>query len=380
MPRLLCVALLISFGLFAVLQADEDKPKSDEAAAEQPATEEAPADEAAADEENPAAEEPAAEEPASPEAEVKLILSNLDNPTGVAVEPETGRVYVSDSGAGRVVSFNPKGTDKVAVEIDGFSIDVYGKGPMYNIGPLGLVFLNKDALAVGGGDLKDGEELLRVFDLSSEEPQSPDSAKYKLGPIPPGADSEKGEGNFYGLAASKTAIYVTSNGDDTKGWVLRTELTDGVPGELKPFIATKVALEDTDAPVGITLNNDGQIVIGQMGEINKPKDSLYTVYDPESGELLARSETGLYDITGLAYSPSGKLYATDFAWMAPEEGGLFRLDVTDTTVEAVKIASLDKPTALAFTPDGRLYVSLIGTAAEGEKKKPGKLVQILGEL
>jgi hypothetical protein len=327
-----------------------------------------------------AADEPAAEEAQEATAEVKDILSNLDNPCGVAIQPETGLVFVSDSGAGRVVSFNPKGTDQVRVAINEFDIDVYGKGPMYNIGPLGLTFLDQNTLVVGGGDQKDGAELLRVFDMSSDEPQTPDSAKYSLGPIGPGDASEKGEGNFYGVVASNTAIYTSSNGDDTKGWVLRSELTDGVPGELTPFIATKVALEDTDAPVGIALNRDGQLVVGQMGEINKPHDSLYTVYDPESGELLARAETGLYDIAGLAYSPSGKLYAVDFAWMAPEEGGLFRLDVTDTTVEAVKIASLDKPTALAFTPDGRLYVSLIGTQEEGSKKKPGKLVQILGEF
>ena len=38
-------------------------------------------------------------------------------------------------------------------------------------------------------------------------------------------------------------------------------------------------------------------------------------------------ETRLYDITGLAYSPkTGLLYATDFAWMQTDEGGLFRLD------------------------------------------------------
>ena len=54
-------------------------------------------------------------------------------------------------------------------------------------------------------------------------------------------------------------------------------------------------------------------------------------------------ETGLYDITGLAYSPKTKLlYAIDFAWMAAGEGGLFRLDAdqknTASGVKTVKIA------------------------------------------
>ena len=61
---------------------------------------------------------------------------------------------------------------------------------------------------------------------------------------------------------------------------------------------------------------------------------------------------------------------------------MFRLDVDDDAghVVAVKIASLDKPTALAFGADGSLYVTLIGTAAEGAKAKPGKLVKIVGEF
>lgn len=328
----------------------------------------------------PAPDQAAAEE-TPPEATVTLILSNLDNPAGIAIQPETGHVFVSDSGAGRIVSFDPaEKKQNVMLRIKGFSTDVYGKGPMYNIGPLGLAFLDQNTLVVGGGDLPDSKELVRVYDVSGTETLGVDDAKYKCGPIGPGADSEKGEGNFYGVAASKTNIYVTSNGDDTKGWVLKIDLADGVPGELTPFIPTKVRLEDTDAPVGITLNRDGQIVVGQMGEINKPEDSLYTVYDPETGELMTKIATGLYDIAGVAFSPkTGKLYAVDFAWMDTTLGGLYRLDVEEDALTKVKIASLDKPTALAFAPDGTLYVSLIGTAEDGATKKPGKLVRIEGE-
>jgi hypothetical protein len=97
-----------------------------------------------------------------------------------------------------------------------------------------------------------------------------------------------------------------------------------------------------------------------------------------------RAATNLHDITGLAYSPSGKLYATDFAWAAPADGGLFRLDVTkngnSTSVKAVKITSLDKPTAMAFDKEGNLYVTVFGTAKEGSQAKPGQLIKISGDL
>jgi DNA-binding beta-propeller fold protein YncE len=335
--RLSAVAVLALWGLGFVVAQDEPAPAEEAAAETEPAADEAASEEDAAAE--AAGEEPAAEE-APPEASVKVILANLNNPCGVAVQPETGHLFVSDSGSGRVFSFNPAERKRnVKLRIKDFPQDVYGKGPMYDIGPLGLAFLDQNTLVVGGGELKDGEELVRIYDVSSDSPLTMDQMKYNAGPIGPGEDSLKGEGNFYGVAASKSAIYLTSNGDDTKGWVARVPLTDGVPGALEPFIPTKVRVETTDAPVGITLNRDGQLVVGQMGEVNVPADSLYTVYDPETGELMTKIETGLHDIAGLAFSPkTGSLYAVDFAWVDATQGGLYRLDVESDELTKVKIA------------------------------------------
>jgi hypothetical protein len=327
----------------------------------------------------PAADEPA-DEPAGGDAvAVEGILSGLDNPSGVAIQPETGCVFVSDSAAGRIVSFNPADAQPVEAAITGFPQDEYGKGPIFKIGPLGMVFLDRDTLVVGGGELVDGQELVRVYDLSAGTTLGYEDMEAVLGPLGPSEQTLKGEGNFYDLAASRTAIYITSNGDDTKGWVLRIAIEGSALGELTPFIATK-ELTAVDAPVGIELNHNGQLVVGQMGEVNVPQDSLYTVYDPETGELMHAAETGLYDIAALAYSPTTRnLYALDFAWMDTTQGGLFRLDVhEDGTVEAVKIAPLDKPTAMTFADNGDLYITLYGTPEEGSDKKPGRLVRVRG--
>ena len=107
---------------------------------------------------------------------------------------------------------------------------------------------------------------------------------------------------------------------------------------MTPTIATKEAMQ-VDAPVAIALNPDkSQLVIGQMGEVKDPGDSLLTFYDKE-GQPVKRYKTGLNDITGLAYSPSGKLYATDFA--CAEEikgnGGLFELTIEGEEVKTKKI-------------------------------------------
>ncbi len=322
----------------------------------------------------------------APAQTIDVLVTNLKNPSGVAIQPGTGVVFISDSGNHRVLRYIPGAPrdDRISVVINGFPNDVYGKGPMYDIGPLGLGFVKESLLVVGGGGNPDGSELLRFYEVPAKGKIKADKMKYKIGPLGPSEQTEKGEGNFYGIAITPTAIFVTCNGDDTKGWVSKVEIKDSEPGKFEPFIDTKVATE-VDAPVAVTIGPDGKLVVGQMGEMNKPKDSLLTVYDPASGKLELSAEPGLFDIAGLAYSPkSGKLYAVDFAWMETGQGGLYRLDVKkdgdETTVEAVKIVELDKPSALAFDKDGACYVTEFGTAAEGDKKGPGRLVRISGDL
>ena len=310
------------------------------------------------------------------------VLAGLLNPTGVAVQPGTGHVFIADSGALRVLRVDPANAASAQSAIKGFPKDIYGKGPMYDIGPLGLLFTDKSTLVVGDGGQPDGSELVRVYSLPADgKVITADDQKQKLGPIAAGAESGKGEGNFYAIASTGKAIYVTCNGDDTKGWIAKADITKDGFGELKPFIATKVATS-VDAPVGITTDKKGQLVVGQMGEINVPTDSLLTIYDSASSKLVANGTTGLYDIAGLAYSPkTGKLYAVDYAWMDSTKGGLYRLDVTQDgeklTVKTELISKLDKPTALSFSDSGTLFVTQIGTS-KSEGERPGSLVKFDG--
>ena len=157
---------------------------------------------------------------------------------------------------------------------------------------------------------------------------------------------------------TKTAIFVTCNGDDTKGWVSKATIDGTKIGPYSRTIATKEAVE-VDAPVAVTISPLGNLVIGQMGEITVPGDSLLTYYNADSGKKLANYTTGLHDITGLAYSPGDKpqLYALDFAWSDTAQGGLFQIvrseaDDGKPAVRTIKLLSLMKPTAMAFGADG----------------------------
>ncbi|MCA9203271.1 MAG: hypothetical protein R3C99_03915 [Pirellulaceae bacterium] len=306
------------------------------------------------------------------DATTETVLGDLTNPAGIAIQPKTGHVFVSDSGAGRVIRVVDGKAQEVIV---GFPKDVYGKGPMYDIGPLGLVFLDEKTLVIGGGGLPDGEEMLRVYEVpeAGAEPIKADAmvSSYKL----EGTDDIKGEGNFYGVAATKDAVYVTSNGDDTKGWVGKAAIKGSKVESFVRSIATKEAV-NVDAPVGVTISPRGEVVIGQMGEISVPNDGLVSFYGASDGKLLLNVETGLSDITALAYSPkSEQLYATDFSWHDTSMGGLFQLvskrEDGKQTVDAKKVTSLDKPTAMAFGEDGTLYITVIGEPGKGKLLKIG---------
>lgn len=311
------------------------------------------------------------------DVKVEEVVGGLSNPCGVAVQPGTGHIFVADSANGRICRVNGGKLEDV---ITGSPKDVYGKGPFYDIGPLGLVFsTDGKSLIVGDGGYKDGDEYIRVFAVPEAGKPALNYEKdpaQKLGPLAASGET-LGEGNLYALALTSNALYVTCNGDDTKGWVGKADLNGTKFGKLERWLPTK-EMVDVDAPVGITINKQGDIVVGQCGEVNKPEDSLLSFYNAKTGKVMLNLETKLYDITGLAYSPTtGLLYATDFAWMKPDAGGLFRLDASQAGVKATKIASLDKPTALAFAPDGTLYVTVVGPKGENENApKNGKLLKI----
>jgi len=310
----------------------------------------------------------------------EVVAKGLDNPTGVAVQPGTGHVFIA-SHAG-VHRLDPK-SGKLTAEITGYPTDVYGKGPKYNIGPLGLAFIDAHHLVVGDGSRPDGSELVRVYKVGSEpaaEPQAESKALHTLGPITPSDQTIKGEGNFYGVAANEGRIFVTCNGDDTKGWVASARVKDGKPGKLKLTIATKEATE-VDAPGPVTFTKMGKgVIVGQIGEVNLEGDSLITIYSA-AGKMNRNLTTPLNDVAGLAWSGSGKLYATDFSWVDASKGALYQLMLgkkDSKAAKAKKILDLDKPTGIAFDEDGNAYIAVFGTAAEGSDEPAGQIIKVSG--
>ncbi|VAX39528.1 hypothetical protein MNBD_PLANCTO02-1724 [hydrothermal vent metagenome] len=327
------------------------------------------------------------------EVKAEVLALNLENPSGLAIHPETGDVFIASRYG--IYRYQPK-EHKMNIEIDNYATDVYGKGPRYNIGPLGLTFIDKNHLVVADGSRKDGEELVRIYKLTKGSVENKtklkyakeDSAAFTLGPIKASEKSKNGEGNFFGVTIGAGNIFVTCHGDDTKGWIAKSKFKDGKPGKLELFIATKEVLQ-VDAPSAIMMSADGEdLVVAQMGEITQAGDSLLVTYNPKDGKMRKKYTTGLNDIVGLAISPkTKKVYATDFSWIDTSKGGLFELTIDGDKITAKKILSLDKPSAIAFDKEGRLYLTVFGTAPKANVKKeetkkkvsplaPGKLLRI----
>ena len=362
--------------------AKKEEPKKEAPKKEEPKKDAAKKDaKPAPKKEEPKKEAPKKEEPKKPAVTVKTLVTNLENPSGLAIQDGTGHVIVASRYG--IYRYDAKGKT-VDLEIAGYPTDVYGKGPKYNVGPLGLAFMSKDQLVVGDGSRPDAEELVRIYKVGDKPVAKwvkEDTAVQTLGPIKASDKSAKGEGNFYGVAIGGGDIFITCNGDDTKGWVSKSVIKDGKAGPLELTIATKEATK-VDAPVAITFSPDGkELVIGQMGEMNVANDSLLTFYDPKTGKLTKSLKTGLSDIAGLAYSPkTKKLYATDFSWVDTTKGGLFELKIEGDKVTAEKVISLDKPAAIAFDKEGNLYLTSFGTQGKDAEKSPGSLAVIKAGL
>jgi hypothetical protein len=317
---------------------------------------------------------------------IEVILKGLTNPCGVTIRPgdsaDRYQIFVADSGAGRILrlwSSEPKLTAEV---ITGFPLTTFGEDGA-RVGPMSLLFLGRDQLIVGasGGE---GASLLMFEKLEQSAPIAADQATQRVE-----ISTEKGTVNHVcGLVRTRAndnvpdALVLACVNNDPLGILCKIPVRAGTLGEVQPFAETNDAAEKS-ALVAISIDGHGYLVIGWAGSVRLPRDSRLIFYSPLGGKLVMSRSTNLYDTMGLAYSPkSGNIYAVDAAWMETTNGGVFRIDdggqPDKSQCVAVKIADVLRPSALAFGPDGALYVTGFGEA--GDATPNGMLLKITGEL
>lgn len=331
-----------------------------------------------------------AAEPGVPNVTIETVYTGLDRPCGVAVQPSTGNVIVSESGAGHVVRFLQSDFGKPQVAVKGFPLSSTDKGILQNVGPLGLAFLHQNLIVVGASQRKEDGDTIRVYELPSDPKKGPlnfKDAKKAFGRTSAGEGKESVPASLWGLAMTPAALWITSQGEGNQDAILKANVAGNMLDEPVPFLQSG-ELAQFSGPMGVAIRNSREyLVVGFVGKLDSSRDSVLAFIHSRSRGLMMALPTELHDLVALAYSPqSNRLYAVDLAWGSPKDGGLYRLDsaIIDgrAGMKAIKLASLDRPTALAFAPDNTLYITAVGTeeASEQDAAKKGVLVKVTGDL
>ncbi len=308
----------------------------------------------------------------------KIVLNKLDDPAGLVVrEGPVGigphELFISESAAGRVFRVSTAQPKKTTDAITGLPV-----------GPLGLTLLTRTKLAVCRGGQRADKNVVSVYALPiGGSTVSADQADHTVGPLAAKTLAKIGKNRFLGLAKTDDSLFIVAGDGEQAGWILKASIEANRLAFLQPFIQTQKNTQ-AGAPTCITTTPKDRpsfLVVGQMGSKKITNDSSITFFVPSTGTLALSLGTGLHDISGLAYSPAGNLYALDISSHDEQAGGVYRLD--DARIEgkqacrATRIASVVRPTALAFTPDGTLYVTALGPE---KNKKQGVLVKITGKF
>ena len=335
-----------------------------------------------------AADPAPAEDSASVKAELpaiksEVLLTGLDRPWSIAVQPSTADLFIAESGAGRIVRYRqgftvaPKSAnDKAPVEvIRGFETPGRDQEPFDPTGVLSIDFFNHEELVVVQRGAEPAQDFLGSYKISpGGKVLEPDVASAKLNPPSLKPDAPR----MFSLVSTAAGIYVTSGFEGPADAIFRAELKNSVPTDPQVFGKFDWAESGMSRPTGITISPRGELVIGCAGQIGETDSSIAFV-NSVGGQLLMNLGTGLSDISAVAYSSkTGRLYVLDAAWKEPS-GGLFRLDAAlidgKPGVRAVKILQLERPTAMAFWPDGTLYVT-----THGADPADGQLLRLTGGL
>jgi hypothetical protein len=321
---------------------------------------------------------------------VKKILTGLKNPHGVAVRPEGSgeahEVFVAESGAGRVIKIASDKPEKRIDVVAGFSTKLANGDSPTSAGVHSLYFLDHMRLLVAGGD-DDGVPFVRLYELPDpESPLTSDQHKHEANVPETGKDAKFNAHVFRGIARTQyndrvgdfLLVAAPVDGDST-GLVyvpVRSgTLGDAVPAQLKNAAgATQIG--------GITVGNNGYATLATNSLDDSAQPSRLAFFSPLDQRIVMEIPTELQRIVALAYSPkSGNLFVANSPTNEDDRAGIYRIDRATQpgafSCIAIRIADVRRPAALAFAPDGTLYVSASG---DPKTKNAGELLKLDGDL
>ncbi|MCH2178795.1 MAG: hypothetical protein MK106_08330 [Mariniblastus sp.] len=312
----------------------------------------------------------------------ELVIKGLNNPTSVAIQPTTGHVFVADSGHFKVVRIIDGKSEDVITD---FPTGVYQNGKSYAAAPLSIAFLDQDTLVVGTAESSPSRPKLQLFDIPAAGSEPINSKAATSEASLPDENAQTKQGGFYGIFKSTSALFVAYHRPDQPGWIAKADLaTNQLTNLHQEFSVQDVA--KANFPFSVVLSPEGFLAVTQVGIPQSGIDSQLAFYDIQ-GNFLQSFDTGLSRVVGAAYGPQrGRLFAINFT--SPDDSGtatpspnsgLYKI-VADgkEKCKPVLIAELNKPSALAFTPTGDLYVTVFGALSEEGEQPSGALMRIKG--
>lgn len=313
------------------------------------------------------------------ESNIERIASGLNDPRGVAVRPggtpEKYEIFIAEAGRQRVIKILSNDPARPTDVITDFPIqntpelvDARGENPLC------MLFIDHDRLVVGVHGNPGEVRLYEVDDAAGAV--SADQAKQRVTPTPP-------DGLPPGHLKRPIALARTRANDSVSDMLLvanyrlwRIPIRAGTLGGMALIDEINGSKGGPVQPIALTVSQQGYAVAAD--ESARPRGAIMKFVNPATRQIVLHFPLGLAEVAGLAFSPkSGNLYAIG-ASLQTHDVGLFRIDEAieagKTGSKPVKIVNIEKPTSLAFAPDGALYV----TTSEGNER--GTLLRLGGDL
>ncbi|MEX2308439.1 MAG: hypothetical protein WD738_12640 [Pirellulales bacterium] len=327
---------------------------------------------------------------AADDVTVATILDGLQNPSGVAIRPETSaddyEIYVADAGAGRIARTRSGQSGNGDDVITGFASQPNRTDPFQSSGPRGLLFLDRVRLVVTGSAGK-GRAFVRLYELSDEPtPLAAERYEQHVEPTAAGEQPELAVEAFYGLARTSAndsvadLLIVIAHGKERSAGTWKVPIRAGMLGELEVFRPS--GPNETTVPSGIAVGRHGYVVMSEPGANRQSQAARLKFLNPIDGSVALELAADVPEIPGLAYSPrTGNLYV--IASGNSDRDGVYRIEDIGRpgkpACAAVKVADVHRPTALVFGPDGALYVTALGEV-DANETNTGVLLKLTGEL
>lgn len=324
------------------------------------------------------------------EASVEILLSGLKSPTSIAVRPRSDAtsddVYVAELGAGRllhVAGDKPNAGHDVIVGFKTPAASDSGDAA----GPRGLLFLNATRLVVTGSE-PGNSPFVRIYEVADQGPAlAADKFEQQVVFNAQGNQTEAQATRFNTFARTlsneSVADELILSGINRSGGerIWRLPIRGGSLGELKAW-GKKLG---PSASAAVAVEPRGHLVIVRSKGDDPQPSSQITFVNPKDTHIDAEFSVNLPEIKATAYSPkSGNMYALSRAASNASPSGVYRLDVGEAadpaklSAHATMVAKVENPSAMAFGPEGVLYVTSLGTTGDGNAA--GSVLKVIGDL